>query len=251
MTDESDKNTPARADGLTSQMGQARDAFEDYCAAAGIGRQTMSAYRSVVRRFLEWLDRQGLAVTEVSSQQVEQYVASLTDSSASRSAYRSTLRRFFDAQVARGILQANPAGRGRSRLSAPATDAARTFEPAPYETSLLPGDDMRMLIVHGFLKQVEILDECYGKDSSRYMAGMAKAKKALGTLFRLVEDDESSTTASERQGSENGGKPGAALPEVQAYCADVAPPNVLLSDELIRDRREEAARGQGDEQQYE
>lgn len=30
--------------------------------------------------------------------------------------------------------------------------------------------------------------------------------------------------------------------EVQAYFADVAPPNVVLSDELSRDRRAEAAR---------
>jgi bifunctional DNA-binding transcriptional regulator/antitoxin component of YhaV-PrlF toxin-antitoxin module len=34
----------------------------------------------------------------------------------------------------------------------------------------------------------------------------------------------------------------AVIREVQAFFADVAPPDVLLSDELIRDRREEAER---------
>jgi bifunctional DNA-binding transcriptional regulator/antitoxin component of YhaV-PrlF toxin-antitoxin module len=32
------------------------------------------------------------------------------------------------------------------------------------------------------------------------------------------------------------------IDEVQAFFADVAPPNVLLSEELVRDRRAEAAR---------
>jgi AbrB family looped-hinge helix DNA binding protein len=34
----------------------------------------------------------------------------------------------------------------------------------------------------------------------------------------------------------------AVIREVQAYFADLAPPDVLLSAELLRDRREEAAR---------
>jgi bifunctional DNA-binding transcriptional regulator/antitoxin component of YhaV-PrlF toxin-antitoxin module len=34
----------------------------------------------------------------------------------------------------------------------------------------------------------------------------------------------------------------AVIREVQAYFADAAPPDVLLSDEVLRDRREEAAR---------
>lgn len=34
----------------------------------------------------------------------------------------------------------------------------------------------------------------------------------------------------------------AVLREVQAFFADVAPPEVLLSDELIKDRHEEAVR---------
>ncbi len=34
----------------------------------------------------------------------------------------------------------------------------------------------------------------------------------------------------------------AVIREVQAYFADIAPPGVSLSDELLRDRREEAAR---------
>ena len=35
---------------------------------------------------------------------------------------------------------------------------------------------------------------------------------------------------------------GAVIREVQSYFADLAPPEVLLSEELLRDRREEAAR---------
>ncbi|HKM54990.1 MAG TPA: AbrB/MazE/SpoVT family DNA-binding domain-containing protein [Isosphaeraceae bacterium] len=35
---------------------------------------------------------------------------------------------------------------------------------------------------------------------------------------------------------------GAVIREVQAYFADVAPPGVSLSEELLRDRREEAER---------
>ena len=34
----------------------------------------------------------------------------------------------------------------------------------------------------------------------------------------------------------------AVIREVQAFFADAAPPDVLLSEELLRDRREEAAR---------
>ena len=34
----------------------------------------------------------------------------------------------------------------------------------------------------------------------------------------------------------------AVIREVQAYFADLAPPDVLLSEELLRDRREEAER---------
>ena len=34
----------------------------------------------------------------------------------------------------------------------------------------------------------------------------------------------------------------AVIREVQAYFADVAPPGVSLSEELLRDRREEAQR---------
>jgi bifunctional DNA-binding transcriptional regulator/antitoxin component of YhaV-PrlF toxin-antitoxin module len=36
----------------------------------------------------------------------------------------------------------------------------------------------------------------------------------------------------------------AVISEVQAAFVDVAPPNVLVSEELIRDRREEAALGE-------
>jgi hypothetical protein len=101
-------------------------AFDDYCTAAGLGPSAHKNYRAVVKRFLRWIDPQGVGLAQVSPPVVEQFLASLAVIPTTGSNYRSTLRRFFDALVVHGLLPANvDAGAGLS----PGGAAAQADDP--------------------------------------------------------------------------------------------------------------------------
>jgi hypothetical protein len=70
---------------------------------------TRAVYQSTVRRFLRWIEPQGIGLAQVTGPAVERFLASLSVPPTTRIQYRSSLRRFFNALVVRGVVTSNPA----------------------------------------------------------------------------------------------------------------------------------------------
>lgn len=97
-------------------------ALDHFGAAAGLRPGTRHGYHTVAVRFLRWIEPQGIGLSQVTSQVVEHFLASLTIAPTSRSAYRTGLRHFLDALDSRALMEANPVADGRPGPARPAID---------------------------------------------------------------------------------------------------------------------------------
>ena len=106
--------TPGEVPGLIRAAGPAAcAAWDDFLYSGAMSVTTRYGYRTVVLRFLGWLEPQGIAVADVTPDAVERYLEHLAVSPAIGMQYRRVLRKFFATLVARGVIADNPAARAR------------------------------------------------------------------------------------------------------------------------------------------
>ncbi len=86
-------------------------AWEDYAVSKGFQPASLAQYRSMGFRFFQWLEPLGVAVDQIRSSHVQDFLDAQDVVPTTRVHYRSILRRFFDALVSRGLMAANPLSR--------------------------------------------------------------------------------------------------------------------------------------------
>ena len=89
--------------------GAARFAWEEFFYAEHHNPHTQRAYERAVRRFLAWVEGQGVELATITPGMVGQYLVSLGGSAAKRNQHLAALRGFFDRLVNRHVCILNPA----------------------------------------------------------------------------------------------------------------------------------------------
>ena len=94
---------------VTDAGGAAEFAWEEFFRGEIRNPHTRKAYEHAVRRFLAWLDSQGVALHQVQPGQVGQYLDEHPGSDSTRKLHLAAIRRFFDRLVVRHVVVLNPA----------------------------------------------------------------------------------------------------------------------------------------------
>src|ERR1035437_10019811 len=95
---------------LVERAGAAgRFAWEEFFYAEHHNPHTQKAYMAAVKRFLAWVEGQGVELPAITPGMVGQYLVGLGGSAAKRNLHLSALRGFFDRLVNRHIVILNPA----------------------------------------------------------------------------------------------------------------------------------------------
>lgn len=89
--------------------GAARFAWDEYFYAEHHNPHTQRAYMAAVKRFLAWVEGQGIELPAITPGMVGQYLVGLGGSPAKRNQHLSALRGFFDRLVQRHVVILNPA----------------------------------------------------------------------------------------------------------------------------------------------
>ena len=89
--------------------GAARFAWDEFFYAEHHNPHTQAAYQRAVRRFLAWVEGQGVELVGITPGMVGQYLVSLGGSAAKRNQHLAALRGFFDRMVQRHVVILNPA----------------------------------------------------------------------------------------------------------------------------------------------
>jgi len=94
--------------------GAARFAWDEFFYAEHHNTHTQRAYQSAVRRFLAWVEGQGVELVGITPGMVGQYLVGLGGSAAKRNQHLAALRGFFDRLVNRHVVVLNPAASVKS-----------------------------------------------------------------------------------------------------------------------------------------
>lgn len=89
--------------------GAARFAWDEFFFAEHHNPHTRAAYMRAARRFLEWAEARGVALSEITPGMVGRHLAELGGSPAKRNLHLSALRGFFNVLVNRHVMILNPA----------------------------------------------------------------------------------------------------------------------------------------------
>ena len=89
--------------------GAARFAWDEFFYAEHHNTHTQQAYQRAVRRFLAWVEEQGVELIGITPGMVGQYLVGLGGSAAKRNQHLAALRGFFDRLVNRHVFILNPA----------------------------------------------------------------------------------------------------------------------------------------------
>ena len=89
--------------------GAARFAWDEFFYAEHQNPHTQKAYERAVRRFLGWVEGQGVDLAAITPGMVGQYLVGLGGSAAKRNQHLAALRGFFDRLVNRHVSVLNPA----------------------------------------------------------------------------------------------------------------------------------------------
>src|SRR3954451_23718195 len=89
--------------------GAARFAWDEFFYAEHHNTHTQQAYQRAVKRFLAWVEGQGVELATITPGMVGQYLVSLGGSPAKRNQHLAALRGFFDRLVNRHVVILNPA----------------------------------------------------------------------------------------------------------------------------------------------
>jgi integrase/recombinase XerD len=89
--------------------GAARFAWDEFFYAEHHNPHTQQAYQRAVRRFLAWVEGQGVELVGITPGMVGQYLVGLGGSAAKRNQHLAALRGFFDRLVQRHVVILNPA----------------------------------------------------------------------------------------------------------------------------------------------
>jgi len=89
--------------------GAARFAWDEFFYAEHHNPHTQQAYKRAVRRFLTWVQGQGIELVGITPGMVGQYLVGLGGSAAKRNQHLAALRGFFDRLVNRHVVILNPA----------------------------------------------------------------------------------------------------------------------------------------------
>src|SRR5436190_1146808 len=89
--------------------GAARFAWEEFFYAEHHNPHTQRAYERAVRRFLSWVEGQGIELIGITPGMVGQYLVGLGGSPSKRNQHLAALRGFFDRLVQRHVVILNPA----------------------------------------------------------------------------------------------------------------------------------------------
>jgi integrase/recombinase XerD len=89
--------------------GAARFAWDEFFYAEHHNPHTQKAYMRAVKRFLAWVEGQGVELAMITPGMVGQYLVKLGDSAAKRNQHLAALRGFFDRLVQRHVVMLNPA----------------------------------------------------------------------------------------------------------------------------------------------
>jgi integrase/recombinase XerD len=87
----------------------ARFAWDEFFYAEHHNPHTQNAYERAVRRFLGWVEKQGVEMVSITPGMVGQYLVALGGSPAKRNQHLAALRGFFDRLVNRHVVILNPA----------------------------------------------------------------------------------------------------------------------------------------------
>ena len=89
--------------------GAARFAWDEFFYAEHHNTHTQQAYQRAVRRFLAWVEGEGVELAAITPGMVGQYLVGLGGSAAKRNQHLAALRGFFDRLVNRHVVLLNPA----------------------------------------------------------------------------------------------------------------------------------------------
>jgi Phage integrase, N-terminal SAM-like domain len=89
--------------------GAARFAWDEFFYAEHHNKHTQRAYQAAVRRFLAWVEGEGVELASISPGMVGQYLVALGGSPSKRNQHLAALRGFFDRLVQRHVVMLNPA----------------------------------------------------------------------------------------------------------------------------------------------
>ena len=87
--------------------GAARFAWDEFFYAEHHNKHTQRAYQAAVRRFLAWVEGEGVELASISPGLVGQYLVALGGSPAKRNQHLAALRGFFDRLVQRHVVMLN------------------------------------------------------------------------------------------------------------------------------------------------
>src|SRR5207244_5487199 len=76
--------------------GAARFAWDEFFYAEHHNPHTQAAYKRAVKRFLAWVEGQGVELADITPKMVGQYLVGLGGSAAKRNQHLAALRGFFD-----------------------------------------------------------------------------------------------------------------------------------------------------------
>lgn len=102
-------NHPALPQLVERAGGAARFAWDEFSYAEHHNPHTQQAYQRAVRRFLTWVEGQGVELVGITPGMVGQYLVGLGGSAAMRNQHLAALRGFFDRLVNRHVVILNPA----------------------------------------------------------------------------------------------------------------------------------------------
>ena len=89
--------------------GAARFAWDEFFYAEHHNKHTQRAYQAAVRRFLAWVEGEGVELASITPGLVGQYLVALGGSPSKRNQHLAALRGFFDRLVQRHVVLLNPA----------------------------------------------------------------------------------------------------------------------------------------------
>jgi len=103
-------NQPSSLPAMVERAGPAgRFAWDEFFYAEHHNPHTQAAYMRAVKRFLAWVEGQGVELAQITPGMVGQYLVGLGGSSSKRNLHLSALRGFFDRLVNRHVVILNPA----------------------------------------------------------------------------------------------------------------------------------------------
>jgi hypothetical protein len=191
-------------------------AWQDFLTSRAIAVSTRRVRRSIVLRFLNWLEPQGVALAEVTAVAVDGFLDHCDVRADSTPIYRGSLRHFFTELVAHGVLAGNPAGRLSQRGAttgrglAHITSEIETMQRAAY---LQGWDDAMQAILAD-------LNECAGGDQD----GRA-ATSQPGTMTLESEGSKrcTSRTSTKPEGASGGSSSGRSPARISSSPMRVSP----------------------------